>query len=232
MQYHGATQGLSKPVYREDGILLSDSEQTWSWLTLLGESLSLSIFYVIFLNVFTHHLLGVLNSTEPGLGQFALLAFFSFLVLIAICAVAWGTHQAWIRARLQPGELILSAYPLRLGESYQLRYRRRLRRGTISRPGNLSGKWRCYKWVRYYDGRQFVTRTQTLSETELALIVIQPPATRFEYAAEIEIMSDRPPSYDIGDHQVRWELQVCLDLPGIAKDTSHFRLKVLPGRRF
>lgn len=80
---------------------------------------------------------------EP-LGWFGLFpaVFLSLFVLIGVSVLGAGLLEIWTNAQLHPAELTLPKYPLRLGETCSIHYRRRLRKGTFSKPGEIEAR-RC-----------------------------------------------------------------------------------------
>lgn len=129
---------------------------------------------------------------------------------------------------LTRGEPFLHSYPLKLGDSCIVKYRRQLKRGYLSQPGYISAKWRCYEWAQYIEGTSKETVTHTLWEINMPEDSISTSATDIEYITKIQVPSHHPPSFEAGNNQVRWELQIGVKLPGAPQNTSRFLLNVIP----
>lgn len=212
---------LIEPERSSSGFVLADPDDSLSWRILLPDrNTSLT---------WDMALAGVACLLVEGAIAFGWLQREEWRVaVIAIASLVWGIHRLAPFVRLKPGEVILLAYPLRMGETCRVRYRRRLRWGSVPKPGQVTAKWLCYEWVLYSLGTESETETHLLWETDLPARSVSPQTVQVEYVAEIEVRAEGPPSFDAKNNQVRWELQVTVDLPGVAKDTSYFRFKVLP----
>ena len=215
-----------EPERVPEGFLLYDPGDRISW----GQSTFIVIWLAIWCGVsFPMFAFGLFAFfAQPGLSTLLPVLFISIFAIIGLIGIGWALRSLLVIAKLQPGEIVLPSYPLRLGESCNLRYRRQLRSGSISRPGTISAKWLCYEWVQYRQGTDTRTVTHTLWETDLPERSISAGTRRVEYDARVEVNPQYPPSIDASHNQVRWELRVSVKLPGIPKDDSHFRLKILP----
>ena len=114
-----------------------------------------------------------------------------------------------------------------MGEACRIQYRRQLRSGFTPYKGKVTATWRCYKWVRCHGGEEDNTKS-TLWEMDLPAIFVLPGRKIIEYETEVMTPAQGPPSFEAADRQIRWELRVTVELPGIAIDTSFFRLRVIP----
>ena len=220
---------LIEPERVAEGFLLVDPAGTWSWfnnLSLAFGCLWLSIWCGISFPAFAAVIIFFIAS--PSLESFLMLAFISLFALIGAIGITQGARWLAVFTKLEPGEAILSAYPLRMGESCRVRYRRRLRRGATSRPGQITAKWLCYEWIEYGRGTNSVTKTHILSEIDLPKSSIPRGSKAIEYEARVKIPAQGPPSFDANNNQVRWEILIDIDLPGVIKDASCFRFKVIP----
>lgn len=217
------TRHLIEPKRIPEGFLLTHPENTFSWfmfiftiLCVLG-GLSFPVFIVLLLIYFF---------AGPGL---------TFLLLLTSIFLAFGAFWVvlstpWLPAfiRLKPGTVVLSSYPLRMGESCRIQYRRRLRWGSTPRPGKITAKWLCYEWVDYGQGTDVEIKTHALWETDLPEMFVASGTQLIGYEAQVKVPLQGPPSLDAENNQVRWEIHVTVDLPGVAKYTSDFRFRVTP----
>ena len=220
------TDRLIEPERVPEGFLLQDPGDRLSWGSSTFVVIWLALWCGVSFPIFIAVLLGFL--AEPEVGTLLPVLFTSIFVAIGLIGIGWAVRSLLVIAQLQPGEIVLPSYPLRLGESFSVRYRRYLRSGSISRPGSISAKWLCYEWVQYRQGTSTRTVKHTLWETDLPERSVSAGTRRVEYDAQLHANSAYPPSFDAAHNQVRWELQVNVKLPGVPKDASYFRLKILP----
>ena len=144
-------------------------------------------------------------------GFYILLLIVLSVVVIGFIGVLEKRHPFITFSQLKPGQIVLSTYPLRLGESQKIRYRRELRSGSIAQPGKITAKWYCYEWVQSGQGSDRTITTHLLRETTLPSCSISPGTPWIRYEAQIEIPVDGPSSFDAGDNQVRWKLRLNVD---------------------
>ena len=221
----GTTGSPIEPIRIPEGFLFIDLTQTCGFLfflffILLWCGISFSQFAIALFQFLA----------EPSFSSLASVLFLSIFVAIGVIGILSIIKPLIVFLRLKAGEVILPTYPLRMGESCRVRYRRQVRTGSISRPGKITAKWLCYEWVQYGHGTDTETVTHTLWETDLPSRSVSSGTTRIEYDAIVKVLDEGPPSLDKTDNQVRWELQVNLDLPGITKNTknmSWFQLDLL-----
>ncbi|MEO0354172.1 MAG: hypothetical protein AAF268_05045 [Cyanobacteria bacterium P01_A01_bin.3] len=217
---------LIEPDRVPEGVLLQDPGDRLSWGSSTFIIVWLAIWCGVSFPMFVVFLLAFI--AEPMPATFFSVLFVSLFAVIGLVGIGWALRSLLVIAKLQPGEIVLPSYPLRLGESLNIRYRRQLRRGSISRPGSIRAKWLCYEWVQYRQGTSTRTVKHTLWETDLPERSVSAGTRRVEYDAQLHVNPHYPPSFDADSNQVRWELQVSVKLPGVPKDSSHFRLKIIP----
>ena len=156
--------------------------------------------------------------------------FFLGLFLVAGCfCMGIGLLDLWISLKLYPAELVFSKYPLRLGETCLIHYRRRLRHGMFNQPGEMAAELVCDEWVQYRQGTDTKTKTHVLYELQLPTRSIVTGEHQADYESEIAISADAPPAFSAEHNQIRWRFIVKLKVPGIPKRChSEFYLQVAP----
>ena len=167
---------------------------------------------------------------EPNAGTLWALLFISPFAGIGVCLIGWLIRSFLITLILKPGDVFFSSYPLRMGESFAVRYRRELRHGSTTGRGQITAKWRCYEWIQYKQGTDIETKTHTLWEKDLPVKTVEVGLKRLEYEADLRVLSEGPPSFYADNNQVRWELEIALALPKMPKAISHFQFQVVPER--
>jgi len=179
--------------------------------------------------IFFNTLQEALGASDFNLFNYFLVAFVGIFLLVGISIVGLALLEVWANIKLLPAELILPKYPLRLGESCPVYYRRKLRNGTFAKEGTVEARLVCDEWVQYTQGTDTVTKTHELHGKAFpdATIVSGEPGA--DYDAEITIPADRPSSFYGNSNKIRWRFIVRLKVPGIPQVCkSTFHLKVLP----
>lgn len=217
---------LLEPKRIPEGFLFTDPNDAFSWFTFLFGGLWLTIWCGVSFPMFITLLFVFL--ARPSLTALFPLLFISIFVVIGVIGLAWGLRWLSVIWRLEPGEVVLPSYPLRLGESSPIQYRRRLRHGLTSQTGKITAIWLCYEWIQYRRGTDTVTQTHTLWEIDLPDMSIDTGSKIIEYDANVTVSPQGVPSLDAKHNQIRWEIRVTVDVPGLAKDTSYFRFRVMP----
>lgn len=223
-----AKQNPNEPQRIPEGFLLTDQNNVWSWGKGLFNFLGVLIWCGISFPPFAGHLYRLLNAPSFSWGRLAVVLFFGLFVLSGVTMVVQGIQRTLVIAKLKPGEVILTTYPLLMGESCPVQFRRPLRSGMTPHPGKVSAQWRCYEWVQYQSGSDTETATHTLWETDLPEGPVSATARRVEYDAHLKVPQQGPPSIRAADNRVRWALVVTVDLPGLVKDVSFFEITILP----
>ena len=101
-----------------------------------------------------------------------MLLFISMFAAAGVGMIVKGLRWLTIISKFHPGEVLLASYPLRMGETFRLRFRRSLRRGYTQGAGEINAKWLCYEWVQYRQGTDIETKTHILWEQDLPLMTI------------------------------------------------------------
>ncbi|OKH12916.1 hypothetical protein [[Limnothrix rosea] IAM M-220] len=221
-----ASRQLTEPTKIPEGYLLKDPNDGLNWFATIFAGLWLSIWCGISFPMFLA-LVGTFIF-DPNLETLLPLLLLSIFVIIGVIGLVWSGRSLYRVYRIKVGEIILPTYPLRQGETYRIRYRRALRQGRTKDPTTISATWINYEWVEYRRGTDTVTATHELDKIELLDQTVMAGVKHIEYNAQITVPEDAPPSIYAPHNQVRWELQIKIHIPRVAKDTSHFIVKVLP----
>ncbi|MCA1993076.1 MAG: hypothetical protein LDL41_13720 [Coleofasciculus sp. S288] len=164
-----------------------------------------------------------------------LISLFGFLLALAGISSIWAVPvklQALKRAN--PGELVLPCYPLRLGETLTLTFRRHLKSGYSAKTqGWVWGRLICLEV--YMDNRGSGSASfygEPVWYQDLPTLEVVPGSTRIERDWHIRIPADGTPTIRVKSsneaNYVLWGIDVHLNIPGIIKDDSVFCLQVEP----
>jgi hypothetical protein len=152
-----------------------------------------------------------------------------FFLAFGLPILGLGLLEVWKNYRLHPAELILPNYPLRLGETFTIRYRRRLRKGTFARSAQLEAQLLCDEWVQYKQGTDTVTKTHPIWEKAFPPQTVVSGERQADYLGKISIRPQGPPSIFAEHNKIRWQLVIKLRASGIPSDCiSTFVFNVLP----
>ncbi len=208
----------SIPQRTPEGFLFSDAESAQS------RPFFLLIFGIFWNTVSVILLVASLHEAE----YFASLMMLFFLA-IGLPILGLGFLEVWKNHLLHPAELILPSYPLRLGETCAIRYRRRLRQGAFTRSAELEAQLVCDEWVQYTQGTDTVTKTHPIWEKALPPQTVVSGERQADYTGHMSIRPQGPPSIFAKHNRIRWQLVVKLKAPGIPSDCiSTFALNVMP----
>ncbi len=146
------------------------------------------------------------------------------LAVLAIGAWAVRKTMAWHNPEL----FLPSSDPLRLGSESIARFRRRARRAGSARDATVRAVLTCTESATYQVGT--TSRTVTASLVKAPQSVTAYPR---DEVLEVDItvvigLFDGPPTMDLGNNSVRWELEVEIDAPHAPDDASSFPIVVAP----
>lgn len=213
-----------KPI--PEGYLLVDPDDGWNTGGFIFGVVWILVWCGVSFPSFTIMLLEFLKS--PRWDTFLPMIFLSLFVAIGVASLVWGGRSLYRLYRIKAGEIILPTYPLEIGGTYRIKYRRQLRQGKTTEEATLSAQWLNYEWVQYRRGTDTVTVTHDLASVDFPERSVFAGVSQLEYETEITVPKDAPPSIYAPNNQVLWELRVNIQVPRIPKDTSYFKLKVLP----
>jgi hypothetical protein len=212
----------SVPQRIPEGFLLLDTESVGNQTVFLW---FFSLFWTIWSAI---ALFATLHDPINPVSLFMAL-FISIFVIVGLFMVGMSLLETWKNLKLYPAELILPSYPLRLGESCTIQYRRRLRKGSFSRAAQLEAKFVCDEWVQYTQGTDTVTKNHLLWETILPSKTVDSGERQADYIGGIDIRPEGPPSFFAEHNKIRWQLIIKLRAPGIPSACiSTFLINVLP----
>ena len=217
---------LIAPERVPEGFLWVDEKGAWSEDNFLGSFLFALLWCGTSFSFFAVWLFNFL--TAPHVGTFLMLLFVGVFAGAGVGMIWKGLRWLKIISTFHPGEVLLASYPLRTGETFRLQFRRPLRRGYTQGSGEITAKWLCYEWVQYRQGTDTETRTHLLWEQDLPLMTISTGTQVVTYETKLTVLPEGPPSFDAKHNQVRWEIHISVDVPGIPQDTTHFRFAVVP----
>ncbi|MBV5261301.1 hypothetical protein FLX56_23075 [Synechococcus moorigangaii CMS01] len=220
-----------EPKYTPEGYVLSaEPPQSSSWAAMGCAGLFITAWLGIWCGVsFTMFAIALGQLLRgPTLGSILMFLFITPFVAIGVGGLIWVGRILYQKYRIQDGVIILPTYPLYAGETYRVRYRRPLRNGRTTETAAMAATWLHYEWVQYYRGTDLTTITHELTRNICAERTVSRGAKQLDYATDLTIPPDATPSIYAPNHnQLRWEFQVHCHLPGVVRDTSFFKLKVV-----
>jgi hypothetical protein len=168
------------------------------------------------------------------IGGFFLIVFSWFLLplalIVLVFAIIYRPARQYLRAffLLQPGELIFSQYPLRLGSSERVTFRRKLKGNRkFPKNGSVDIKLLCVERVNYTKGTDTITDIAVIEERELRSQAVISNVSELRCHFDLDLPDRLPPSFEAAKNQIRWIISVGQNMPGIAENIeSNFTLLV------
>ncbi|MFN5513621.1 MAG: hypothetical protein ACK5CA_02430 [Cyanobacteriota bacterium] len=180
-----------------------------------------------------------------GIALIVLFFWFFLIILVILGAVlllnaavrrkTWS--EVWSALCLSPGELIFSHYPLCLGDSDRLTFRRRLqdnfwtklfRLRSLPAPATLAVKLVCVERVSYTKGTDTIVETAVVASYDLHRQTLFPGEREMTSHFDLEIPAHLPPSFEAQRNQIRWVIVVEQTLPNLMEPAqSCFTLEVV-----
>ncbi|MEM1170772.1 MAG: hypothetical protein AAGJ08_17255 [Cyanobacteria bacterium P01_H01_bin.35] len=114
------------------------------------------------------------------------------------------------------GELFLPEYPLKLGSSYEIRYRRPLRSGvTLNRNSEFKVQLVYSEVVTHGIGSDEETKEHIILEQPLINQIVPGDAKAIEFTKSIEIPQKSIPSLELEHNRIWWRIVVVLEPEGL-----------------
>ncbi|GGA30107.1 hypothetical protein CYANOKiyG1_46650 [Okeania sp. KiyG1] len=133
-------------------------------------------------------------------------------ILKFLYSAVWSLRLYNRRKFENPGELLVSEHPLKLGGSYQIHYRRPLRSGaTLNQNVYLKAVLRCSEVVTYYVGTDRETVRQIILEEPLINQTVLADTQEIEFKTSIEIPNNSAPSLQTYNNCILWTIEVELN---------------------
>jgi hypothetical protein len=155
------------------------------------------------------------------------------LIIWGVAAVA-ALSVAWFKARVWAGwsnpQLFLpSSDPLHLGDHVVVRFRRTARGRSGINGLAITALVRVEERVSYQQGKNRQTVTEVVYEAPLEILMNDSVNRTIEADIGIDIpLYEAPPSMDLDNNDVHWELIVNMTAPNAPDDLSSFTLDVDP----
>ncbi|NJN74044.1 MAG: DHHC zinc finger domain-containing protein [Limnothrix sp. RL_2_0] len=215
-----------QPQKTAEGYCLVDPNDGFNLFIFIFGLLWLAIWCGVSFPMFAFVIIAFIQ--QPSLETILPVAFLSIFAVIGVVGLVWAGSSLYRVYRIKVGEVILSTYPLYQGQSYRIKYRRKLRQGRTTKPTTITAQWVNYEWVEYRRGTDTVTATHEISVIDLPEQSIMAGANELTYMTQVTVPENAPLSIYAPHNQVRWELRVKIQLPYMTRDTSFFVLQVLP----
>lgn len=168
---------------------------------------------------------------QDNIGLMAILPamFLGLFVLIGLLCTGAAIAEMWKNSKVHLPELILPSYPLRLGETIAVHYRRRLRNNSFRSSATVDAELVCDEWVQYSQGTDTVTKTHTIWQQTLPEQTVDSGESQADYTTDIHIKPQGPPSFSSSHNKIRYRLIFKLHAPNMRSAyESEFSLQVNP----
>lgn len=156
-----------------------------------------------------------------------------WMVILAVAAVV-AIGAAWWKVRVWAGwsnpQLFLpSSDPLQLGDHVIIRFRRTARGRSDATGLVVTAQVRVEERATYRQGTDTTTATETVYTQDVDVVLNDLVNRTVEVDLGIDVpLFEAPPTMDLGNNEVRWELVVDMAAPNAPDDESTFPLEVAP----
>lgn len=209
-----------QPEQRPEGLVLKETGGGCQTLFL--------VVFTVMWNVIAWPIaIGVFVASRSGAGPSPVLLIVpAIFCLVGLVLLAILVRQGVIASQFKPGELTVSAWPLRLGDDLNVVFRRGVR-GNIE-VRQVQAKLVCTEVVRYRVGTDTHTAREVVWEEQLPTPALTPGANGVECYWRIHLPDDGPPSFETNNNTVVWSVDVRLHNQLFPDAQSSFSLLVLP----
>lgn len=181
------------------------------------------IFFIIYLIVV---LILILNFQSFNLFWRSLL----FIGIIAFFFNKSFRNYIFAQFRLSGAKILLSTYPLRLGEECNLTFRRRIKGNSkTKKAGQLIFKIACLERVTYTKGSDTEVEVHVIWESQPKIYSVPVGVNTYSLKTDFTIPNNLPSSFEGESNQIRWVISVEQNISGIVEQVySNFVFIVDP----
>lgn len=141
-----------------------------------------------------------------------------YTAVLAACVVAIGKLL-----HLRKASLLVSRWPLRLGEEIDLQFRAFVRRGALA----VTAQLRCVEQTSKKARKGVVSESVTLYATDLSQADWDGPRTAVAAQWRMTVPETMPPSFAVLGNAVRWHLHADIHTTGADVPVT-FELQIIP----
>ncbi|MEM9925063.1 MAG: hypothetical protein AAF915_15150 [Cyanobacteria bacterium P01_D01_bin.50] len=172
------------------------------------------IFFIIYLIVV---LILILNFQSFNLFWRSLL----FIGIIAFFLNKSFRNYIFAQFRLSGAKILLSTYPLRLGEECNLTFRRRLRGNRKTKQlGELSFKIACLERIQFKRGTDTEIEVHVIWESQPKIYSVPTNSDMLSFKTDFRVPDNLPPSFEGKNNQIRWIISVEQNISGIIEQVN------------
>lgn len=167
-------------------------------------------------------------SSRRGSGSFPdLILFFVLLFpLIGLVLIGLAVRQLLIASAFGRAELVVSTWPLRMGQEAQVTFRRAMRGGQ--QVDQVEARLVCTEVATYSAGTDTRTVRERIWDEPLPQTPMLPGMASVEASWRVRIPETGPQSFSVYRNSVVWSVDVVLRAPNFPDASSSFTLVVLP----
>ena len=183
-------------------------------------------FILMFLSKSKQFFMGNISSSDLTIWKWEACIFGVIIIFISciswlirlteVIQLIWALIQHLIKFN-HPGELYLSHYPLKLGGSCQITYRRPLRSGiSLKKDSNLKASLLCSERITSgSSSKPRISWQEIILEESLINQIIATGTQVIEFTTSIEIPKYGNSSFEAEHNRIVWEIEVDLQLEGM-----------------
>ena len=168
----------------------------------------------------------IVSGLHEGEGIFLKL-FMGVFGCVGLAAIWMGIKQLILSMKFAPGRLAPSVWPLRLGDSFTMEYRRRSKSGAVA--DSFSARLYVLETAIYQCGTDTCTDTEEVLNTDLGMVgATQGGDGVYRGEWSVKIPSEGMSSFEAPRNKVHWMVEVKMFAAREEIDDSSFTLVVLP----
>ena len=131
----------------------------------------------------------------------------------------------WRIRKLKPGQLVVSSWPLKIGDTTRVTYRRAVKRGAVPTLERIDAEVVVREVARYHQGTDTHTVEEDVARYRVeAHIMTIPGALVAEL--HVEIPANAPPSFHASNNRIEWWVEIEPVMLDGKTDESAFKLEV------
>ncbi len=131
----------------------------------------------------------------------------------------------WRIRKLKPGQLVIASWPLKVGNTTRVTYRRSVKRGAVPTLERIDAEVVVREVASYRQGTDTHTVEEDVARYPIeAQIMTMPGALVAEL--HVEIPANAPPSFHASNNRIEWWVEIEPVMVGGKTDESAFKLEV------
>lgn len=155
-----------------------------------------------------------------------------FFIVVPFVLIGGGIAGALLVSglrirRFEPGKLVASSWPLAIGDSASVTFRRGVKRGAVPAVNAIEATIVVREVAQYRQGTDTHTVTEEVASYPVESRLLSTPDA---VVAQLEVVvpTNAPPSFEADNNRIEWWLEIAPVVVGEKFDASSFKIAVGP----